>query len=53
LGTIPVAILGARYWGAEGALAGQGLGAVVFGVIGVWWAYRSLRQLKAPGSGKA
>lgn len=49
LGTIPFAIIGAKYWGAEGALAGQGLGAVIFGVFGVWWAYRSLRWLKAPG----
>ncbi|WP_448951289.1 MATE family efflux transporter [Labrys neptuniae] len=49
LGTIPFALLGAKYWGAEGALAGQGLGAVVFGVLGVWWAYRSLRRLKLPG----
>ena len=46
LGTIPFALAGARLWGAEGALAGQGLGAVVFGVIGVWWAYRSVRRLK-------
>lgn len=53
LGTIPFALIGAKYWGAEGALAGQGLGAVVFGVIGVWWAYRSLGQLRMPGSSGA
>ncbi len=50
LGTIPFAVVGAAYWGAEGALAGQGLGAIAFGLIGVWWAYRSMRQLKVPGS---
>ena len=49
LGTIPFAMVGAKYWGAEGALAGQGLGAVIFGVFGIWWAYRSLRWLKVPG----
>ena len=49
LGTIPFAMVGAKYWGAEGALAVQGLGAVIFGVFGVWWAYRSLRWLKVPG----
>lgn len=48
LGTIPFAVLGAKLWGAEGALAGQGAGAVLFGIIGVWWAYRSIGQLKAP-----
>jgi putative MATE family efflux protein len=46
LGTIPFAMAGAKLWGAEGALAGQGLGAVAFGVFGVLWAYRSLRRLK-------
>jgi putative MATE family efflux protein len=50
LGTIPFATLGATYWGAEGALAGQGLGALIFGAIGVWWAYRSIGQLKVPAS---
>ncbi|MDQ0391564.1 MATE family efflux transporter [Labrys monachus] len=53
LGTIPFALAGATLWGAEGALAGQGLGAVLFGVIGVWWAYRSLRRLKGPKVGPA
>ena len=53
LGTIPFAYLGARMWGAEGALAGQGLGAVLFGMVGVCWAYRSLRQLKLPAAGRA
>ncbi|WP_413988920.1 MATE family efflux transporter [Labrys okinawensis] len=53
LGTIPFAMLGAKLWGAEGALAGQGLGAVLFGVIGVWWAYRSIGQLKLPGTSRA
>jgi putative MATE family efflux protein len=53
LGTIPFAMLGAYLWGAEGALAGQGLGGVLFGVIGVWWAYRSLGRLRPPVTGKA
>jgi putative MATE family efflux protein len=51
LGTIPFATAGAALWGAEGALAGQGVGAVLFGTVGVWWAYRSLRWLKLKKSG--
>jgi len=46
VGTIPFAMVGASMAGAKGALAGQGVGAIVFGVIGVWWAYRTMAQLQ-------
>jgi putative MATE family efflux protein len=42
LGTVPFALVGAQMGGAGGALIGQGLGAVVFGVAGVWAAYGSV-----------
>jgi Na+-driven multidrug efflux pump len=45
LGTVPFATAGAAWWGAEGALAGQGIGAVLFGVGGVWAAYRAVGRL--------
>jgi putative MATE family efflux protein len=44
LGTIPFALVGAR-WGAEGALLGQALGALFFGVAGVLVAYRRVAVL--------
>ena len=46
LGTIPFAMIGADLAGAKGALTGQALGAILFGVGGVWWAYRSMARLK-------
>jgi putative MATE family efflux protein len=57
LGTIPVAMLGARLGGPEGALIGQAIGAVGFGLGSVVCAYGVIRQLKrrsqrAPASGQ-
>ena len=40
IGTVPFALLGAQWYGAKGALTGQAVGAVFFGVAGVWAAYR-------------
>ena len=48
LGTIPFAWLGARVLGAEGVLAGQAVGGVVFGLIATVVAFRLLRRLQAP-----
>jgi putative MATE family efflux protein len=47
IGTIPFAIIGAQMAGAEGALMGQALGAVVFGVaslIVVFWVLHRLEK---------
>jgi putative MATE family efflux protein len=46
IGTVPFCIVGARLGGAEGLMVGQGLGAVLFGVAGVWAAYRSVARIK-------
>ncbi len=40
LGVIPLAFLGAHLGGAVGVLVGQALGAVVFGLLGLWLAFR-------------
>jgi putative MATE family efflux protein len=45
LGTIPLAWAGARIGGPEGALLGQGAGAILFGVAAVWMAYRIVGQM--------
>ena len=42
LGIIPFAWVGAPYFGAEGVLAGRGLGAVVFGVASMVVCFRTL-----------
>lgn len=43
-GTIPFVMIGSA-WGAEGALAGWGLGGVVFGTLAVIVCFRVLRRL--------
>ncbi|MDI6027701.1 MATE family efflux transporter [Corticibacterium sp. UT-5YL-CI-8] len=47
LGVIPFVWIGAHYWGAFGALAGWGLGAVVFGVLSVVVCFKVLRGIAA------
>ncbi|MDO8697614.1 MAG: MATE family efflux transporter [Pseudomonas sp.] len=44
LGTIPFAYLGAHY-GAAGVLIGPALGAMIFGSLAIWVAFRLTRQL--------
>ncbi len=46
LGTIPFAWFGANVLGAEGVLAGQAVGGVVFGVIAMIVAFRLLNRLQ-------
>ena len=46
LGTMPFVYLGGRWAGAEGVLIGQALGAMVFGVAGVAWAFVTTRRLE-------
>lgn len=45
IGTIPFAMVGAQMGGAKGALIGQGIGAVAFGMIGVIAAYRVIDRV--------
>jgi putative MATE family efflux protein len=46
LGTIPFAWAGARFAGPEGALLGQGAGAVLFGIVAIWVAYGIVGRLE-------
>jgi Na+-driven multidrug efflux pump len=46
LGTIPFALLGARFGGPEGALAGVGAGAFLFGSAAIWTAFRTIQRLE-------
>ncbi len=47
LGTIPFVATGAYLAGAPGVLTGSMLGSLVFGLLGVWLAYRWIGQLQA------
>jgi putative MATE family efflux protein len=49
LGTVPFAWFFAKYWGAEGVLIGQAVGGVIFGILGVWLAYRIIQTTPARG----
>lgn len=49
LGVIPFVSIGASWYGAKGALAGSGLGVVVFGVVAVFWSYRVINAVVARG----
>jgi len=42
LGTVPFALWGASVWGAGGVLIGAALGGVVFGVLAIWLALRTI-----------
>lgn len=52
LGTIPFVMIGSAWYGAEGVIAGQGLGSVVFGSAAIFTAYWALDHLRGrrPGS---
>ncbi|GGC91044.1 MATE family efflux transporter [Chelatococcus reniformis] len=45
LGTIPFGLAGAHMGGAAGALIGQGIGAIAFGIASVVLAYRAIDRL--------
>jgi putative MATE family efflux protein len=45
LGTIPFAMIGGKYWGPEGIMAGIALGSVLFGIAAVWWAFKLVNTL--------
>lgn len=40
IGTIPFAIIGAQWGGAEGVMIGQAVGGVVFGLLAIWLGWR-------------
>jgi putative MATE family efflux protein len=46
IGTFPFAIVGAQWGGAEGAFLGQGIGAIAFGIVGVWAAYQVINRVE-------
>jgi Na+-driven multidrug efflux pump len=45
IGTVPFAMVGAQMGGAKGALIGQGIGAIAFGLVGVVAAYRVIDRV--------
>ncbi|MFO1147690.1 MAG: MATE family efflux transporter [Alsobacter sp.] len=45
LGTLPFCWVGARLGGVEGIMLGQAVGALIFGVAGVWVAYRCVDRI--------
>ena len=51
VGTIPFVYVGALYFGAKGALIGQALGAVAFGLAALWWGQRVIARLRLPDEG--
>ena len=46
LGTIPFAIIGKAYWGAEGVMAATAIGAVIFGIAAALIAFRTVGHLE-------
>lgn len=47
VGTIPFVAVGAMMGGAKGAVAGQGIGYIVFGVVGVFLCLRVINKIAA------
>jgi putative MATE family efflux protein len=46
LGTIPFALVGSAYWGPEGIMLGTAIGAVLFGIVSAWAAFRVVDRLE-------
>ncbi|WP_236841782.1 MATE family efflux transporter [Bosea sp. PAMC 26642] len=53
LGTMPFSFLGAHYAGPKGALVGSALGAVVFGIVALIFAYRGIDRLEREAAARA
>ena len=51
IGTIPFVMLGAAYGGADGVLAANMMGGIVFGILGVVLCYRLIARLAATAGG--
>ncbi|MCJ2137749.1 MATE family efflux transporter [Methylobacterium sp. J-026] len=49
LGTVPPGLLGAALYGPRGVVAGMGLGSLVFGVLGLLLARRTVDRLEGAG----
>ena len=47
LGTIPLVMIGAYWYGAPGVLIGQAVGGVVFGVLSAWLALRVIARAES------
>lgn len=47
IGTVPLALWLAGYWGAKGVLIGQALGGVVFGLLALWVGLRTIARVTA------
>ncbi len=50
LGVIPFVLVGAAWGGAPGVLIGQAIGGVLFGILGLWLAYRLVDAYESGGS---
>ena len=50
IGTMPLAVIGARYAGPEGAIAAIGAGAFLFGTAAIATAFWTVRRLEARGA---
>ena len=50
IGTMPLAVIGARYAGPEGAIAAIGAGAFLFGTAAIATAFWTVRRLEARGT---
>ena len=46
LGTVPPALIGAHFYGPKGVIAGVGFGSVVFGLVGIVLAFRTVVTLE-------
>lgn len=51
IGTIPLVWIGAHFFGAPGALVGQAVGGVIFGLFAIWLARRVIAEVEARGGG--
>ena len=46
MGTIPFVYIGSQINGVYGVLVGQAIGGIIFGVVGVWVAYRLIDKVE-------
>ncbi|MGL4219526.1 MAG: MATE family efflux transporter, partial [Shewanella sp.] len=51
LGTVPFVYVGAQLGGVYGVLIGQVIGSILFGVVGVWVAYRLVDKVALTSTG--
>lgn len=52
IGTLPFAWAGAMWWGAQGALVGQAVGGILFGVLAAWLALRVIARVERQGAAR-